>query len=166
MQHIFFTTISEIMEKNVKHYTETIYYEMEQTGKIMKLLATQFFNKLGIGLMPGEYIALDVIACNENICQRDLAKLILKDRATTGRLVESLEKKGFVSRSVDTKNNRLVRNLSVTKDGYKIIKDITNEIKRRLEGTGNIISETEIATLKDGIRTFRAGLEKLIELKI
>ena len=155
-----------IMEKKIRHYTETIYYEMEQTGKVMKLLANQIFNKLNIGLIPAEYIALDVIACNENICQRDLAKLILKDRATTGRLVESLEKKGFICRSVDTKNNRLVKNLSVTSDGYKLIKEITNEIKRRLENTNNIISENEVEKLKNGIRTFRAGLEKLIESKI
>lgn len=154
------------MEKKLKHYTETIYYEMELTGKVMKMLAVQFFNKLNRGLIPDEYVALDVIACNENICQRDLAKLVLKDRATTGRIVESLEKKGFISRSVDTKNNRLVRNLSVTQDGYKAIEEITSEIKKRLNETSNIISENEVEKLKEGIRAFRTSLGTLIESKI
>ena len=165
MQHIFFTT-DRTMEKTIKHYTETIYYEMELTGKVMKMLAVQFFNKLNRDLMPDEYVALDVIACNENICQRDLAKLVLKDRATTGRIVESLEKKGLISRSVDTKNNRLVRNLSVTKDGYKAIDEITGEIKKRFKEIGNIISEIEIEKLKEGLRAFRTSLGTFIESKI
>ena len=165
MQHIFFATEGN-MGKNIKHYTETIYYEMEQTAKIMRMMAVQFCERLKNGLMPAEYVALDIIICNDGICQRDLAKLMLKDRAATGRLVESLEKKGLVSRSVDTKNNRLVRKLSVTKDGLNIVHDITGKIKKHLEETSKIVTESEIEKLKDGIRAFRVSLEKLIELKI
>ena len=154
------------MEKTIKHYTETIYYEMELTARVMKMMAAQFFSNLDLGLIPDEYITLDVIACNDNICQRDLAKLILKDRANTGRIVESLEKKGFITRVADTKNNRLVRKLSLTENGINIISKITNLIKVKLEETSNIISEEEILKLKKGIIAFRGSLEKLIELKI
>lgn len=44
------------------------------------------------------FAALDTISCNKGICQRDLAKLILKDRANTGRILNSLEEKGFIKR--------------------------------------------------------------------
>lgn len=42
---------------------------------------------------PDEFYALDAIMLNEGICQRELAKLILKDRPNTGRILDSLEKK-------------------------------------------------------------------------
>ena len=74
----------------------------------MKLAAANMFNKLKLNIGVEEYGALDVISCNEGICQRDLAKIILKDRANTGRIVNTLEEKGFITRSADTKNNRLV----------------------------------------------------------
>ena len=139
---------------------------MELTAKVMRMMAVQFFEKLNNGLIPDEYVALDVIACNENICQRDLAKLILKDRANTGRIVESLEKKGYINRSVDTKNNRLVRKLNLTEIGHKMVDEITRKVQIQLEETNNLISTKEIEKLKDGIRAFRASLEKLTELKI
>ena len=139
---------------------------MELTAKVMRMMAVQFFDKLNNGLIPDEYVALDVIACNENICQRDLAKLILKDRANTGRIVESLEKKGYINRSVDTKNNRLVRKLNLTEIGHKMIDEITKKIQIQLEETNNLISREEIEKLKEGIRAFRASLEKLTEVKI
>lgn len=165
MQHIFFAT-KRIMKKTIKHYTESIYHEMELTGKVMKMLAVQFFNKLNNGLIPDEYVVLDVIACNENICQRDLAKLILKDRANTGRIVGSLEKKGYIKRLVDTKNNRLVRKLNLTETGHKMVDEITQKIQVQLEETDNLISTEEIQKLKDSIIAFRTSLEKLTEVKI
>lgn len=154
------------MKKTIKHYTESIYHEMELTAKVMRMMAVQFFEKLNNGLIPDEYVALDVIACNENICQRDLAKLILKDRANTGRIVESLEKKGYINRSVDTKNNRLVRKLNLTEIGHKMVDEITKKVQIQLEETNNLISREEIEKLKVGIRAFRASLEKLTEVKI
>lgn len=165
MQHIFFAT-DKVMKRILKHYTESIYYQMELTAKVMKMMAAQFFVELDMGLVPDEFIVLDVIACNKNICQRDLAKLILKDRANTGRIVESLEKKGFITRVADTKNNRLIRRLSLTNEGQDIIKKVTELVVKRLEETSNIISETDIQKLKTGIITFRESLEKLIELRI
>ena len=150
----------------LKHYTESIYYEMELTAKVMKLVAAQFFSKAELGLIPDEYITLDFIACNSGICQRDLAKLILKDRANTGRLVSSLEEKGFVSRNADTKNNRLIKKLSLTEAGAKKLSQITKNVKQKLEETSKIVSQDEINKLKNGLKTFRTSLEKLIDLKI
>ena len=152
--------------RKLKHYTESIYYEFELTAKVMRMMAGQFFAKIGMGIIPDEYVTLDVIACNNGICQRDLAKLILKDRANTGRLVSTLEEKGFITRSADTKNNRLVRKLSVTENGTKELKKVTDIVRKQLENTSQIISESEIDILRNNIQKFRASLEKLIELKI
>lgn len=95
MQHIFFTTKSIIKMKEL-HYTDTIQYELEQTAKLMRMLALQLFNNLKIELSVDECVALDTLSCNPEICQRDLSKLILKDRANTSRILDSLEKKNLL----------------------------------------------------------------------
>lgn len=92
-----------------KHYTDSIYYDIELTARIMKLLGTQVFENLKIGITPEEHAALDTIFCHPGICQRDLAKLILKDRANTGRILHSLESKNLITRTIDMKNNRLIK---------------------------------------------------------
>lgn len=60
------------------HYTDSINYELEQTSRMMKMLTNQLFSKLDISISLDEYIALDTVSVNAGICQRDLAKLILK----------------------------------------------------------------------------------------
>ena len=95
------------------HYTDSIHYELEQTSRLMKKLTNQLFEKLGIDLTIDEYSALDTVSVNAGICQRDLAKLILKDRANTGRILNTLEQKGFITRFIDTKNNRLVKKMGI-----------------------------------------------------
>lgn len=69
--------------KLVEHYTDSIYYELEKTARYCRFLGVQVFDKLGVDINPSEYATLDTISCNPGLCQRDLAKLILKDRANT-----------------------------------------------------------------------------------
>ena len=88
------------------HYVDSLYYEIELTGKYLRFLGTQMFNELKIDVSVDEFLVLDIIKTNDKICQRDIAKLLLKDRANTGRIINSLEKKELLTRSVDTKNNR------------------------------------------------------------
>ena len=60
----------------------------------------QIFQKLDLPISLDEFVILDILIDNEEICQRDLAKLILKDRPCTGRLLNSLEEKGFIKTSL------------------------------------------------------------------
>ena len=79
------------MTSKTKHFTDTIFYQIELTARYTKMLGMQLFGKLGVGLTIEEFSALDTISANKELCQRDLAKLILKDRANTGKLLDSLE---------------------------------------------------------------------------
>ena len=67
------------MISNTKHFTDTIFYQVELTARYTKMLGVQLFGKLGIGLTIEEFSTLDTLSVNEDLCQRDLAKLILKD---------------------------------------------------------------------------------------
>ena len=103
MQQIFFTTIIKIIKESImeqiekeeiQRYTDSLYYELEQTTKFFRVFSLKFFKKLNVNLSPDEYVTIETILCNAGICQRDLAKLILKDRANTGKILDSLEEKG------------------------------------------------------------------------
>ena len=116
-------------KKQQKHFTDSIYYDLEQTARLMKKSANQLFEKIDMGLNFDEYTVLDTISCNAGICQRDLAKLILKDRANTGRILDTLEEIGLITRFIDTKNNRLVKKMGITEKGLKKLKEISDRIE-------------------------------------
>ena len=149
-----------------KHYVETIHYDIEQTARILKLAAMQTFNKLQIEITHDEFTALDIISCHSGICQRDLAKLLLKDRANTGRILDSLEEKGLVTRFVDTKNNRLVRKMALTENGYKQLVQTAKTIRNYVQQVEKYFQREEVDALQVSLKKFRTNIEKVLELNI
>ena len=154
------------MYKKLKHYTDTLNYELEKTARVMRILGIQLMEKLKIDLMLDEYVALDIVSCHQGICQRDLAKLIIKDRANTGRILNSLEEKGLITRFVDTKNNRLVRKMAITEKGYKVLISINKKIESYIAETKRIVSEDELDALYSSLKKVREKFEEMIEFKI
>lgn len=156
----------EVMISNTKHFTDTIFYQVELTARYTKMLGMQLFGKLGVGLTIEEFSALDTISANKELCQRDLAKLILKDRANTGKLLDSLEAKGLVKRDLAVKNNRPVKIVTITKEG----EDTYNEIYERLAPHHKIVEEkiknTDLAKVGELLKDLREILEDTIDIDI
>ena len=148
------------------HYTDSIYYELEQTWRLMKKITAQLFTKLEIDLTMDEYAALDTVSINAGICQRDLAKFILKDRANTGRILDSLEQKGFITRFIDTKNNRLVKKMGITENGLKELDMIDAKIERYLKSLTRTIDPKDVDRVQETLKSFRIELEKVVEINI
>ena len=149
-----------------QHYTDSIFYQFEQTAKYCRFLGVQVFQKLNMPISPDEFYALDVIMMHDNICQRELAKLILKDRPNTGRILDSLEEKGYIERFADTKNNRLVRRMKITDTGKKITEETSERLREYISNLPKIFSDEDKYRLKELIIRFRENLEKEVEMKI
>lgn len=93
----------------------------------------------GFDLTPVQFAALDALGSNRGIDQARLAELVAKDRATTGAVVDRLEQKGLVSRSVSARDKR-ARILALTPDGSAllariapVVEDLQREILSGLE---------------------------------
>lgn len=153
-------------DNGIGHYTDSIHYELEQTSRLMNMLTNQLFKKLELSITFDEYIALDTVSINAGICQRDLAKLILKDRANTGRILNELEQKGFITRFIDTKNNRLVKKMGITETGLQELNSINNKIKTYLSGVTKRIPPEDVDKIRDILRAFRLELDKIVETNI
>lgn len=152
--------------KKTTHYIDSVFYQFEQTARYCKYLSVQIFQGLNMGITADEFIVLDTIDANGCICQRELAQLILKDRAGTGRLLNILEEKGYIERFADTKNNRLVRKMKLTKSGIAILKDAIDKLKKYIDKMPEIISEEKKEKLISTIIEFRQGLEKEVQMNI
>ncbi len=155
-------------DKIVKHFTDSIYYELEKTAKVLRLLGTQVFEKIGAGIGADEHAALDTISCNPDICQRDLAKLILKDRANTGKIINSLEEKKLIERCIDTKNNRLVKKVKTTQKGEEALAYINNQLEKMFneQRTNCKINLNDIEKVQCLLKRLRLSFEELIDMKI
>ena len=151
---------------NCEHYIESIYYQLEQTARYCRYLGSQIFQKLDMPVSMDEFVTMDTISLNDGMCQRELAKLILKDRANTGRILNSLEEKGYIERFVDTKNNRLVRKMRLTPEGREITTKVSKVLREYIEKLPKVLSENDKFEIMESLKRFRKGLEQEVEMKI
>lgn len=158
--------MTDLEEMNFEHYTQSIFYDLEFTTKYIKRMGYNFCNELNMCIGPEEVLALDIIYLNPGICQRDLAKKLLKDRAGTGRVLLQLESKGFVERFVDTKGNRLVRKMKLTESGKDMLKLATNKIEPYVKKIKKAFSEEDKNQLKNLLDKFRRILAENVTTQI
>ena len=156
----------EAMISEKRHFTDTIFYQVELTARYTKMLGTQLFGKLGLGLTPEEFSALDIISYSKALCQRDLAKMILKDRANTGKLLDSLEAKGFINRELTSKNNRPVKIINITKEGEKIYHETYEKLTPVHKIVEEKIKNTDLSKVGDLLADLRDVLEDTIDIDI
>lgn len=153
-------------EITLKHYTDSVYYDIEQTAKYCRALGAQLIEAIYPGITADEVASLDAIYCNPQICQRDLAKLILKDRPATGRVLDSLEKKGLINRFGDTKNNRLVRRAQVTAKGIQTLKEVTEKLNPTYDFILKTVAEEEKIILRKMLKKMRESLSEVVKMQI
>lgn len=166
MQHINFVTQKNINMQEEKHYIDSIYYQLELTAKYCKYLGSQLMQKIGMPLSLDEVVTLDTIASNGEMSQRDLAKLILKDRPSTGRILNSLEKKGFINRVADTKNNRPIKKIALTANGKSVLDKTIKSLKDYLLKIPQVLSYNRIDEITETLRDFRGVLKNEVEINI
>lgn len=158
-------------DNKIERYTDSLYYELEQTTKFFRAFSMKFFKKMEVDISPDEYVTIETILCNAGICQRDLAKLILKDRANTGKILDALEEKDYITRFIDMKNNRLVRKMGVTETGKEIYDMVTEKLRKTIKKIDENkhhcpIPEEEKQMVRNTLRKFRENLSKIVDMQI
>ncbi len=155
------------MKSKTEHFTDTLYYDLEKTVRLFRCFSNEFFKRLDLELTSDEFITLDTILYNSGICQRDLAKLILKDRATTGRLLDSLEGKKLITRFIDMKNNRLVRKMGVTEEGKVVFDRIQAKLKIAIHNANaDMVPEKDIEFVRKTLKKIRDNFKQIVDMQI
>ena len=93
--------------------------------------ATQVFSRRmqerGLPLTPVQFAALDVIASAPGIDQAGVAARIAYDRATIGGVIDRLDQRGYVTRTV-ARHDRRARTLHLTVAGAALLDTIRPEV--------------------------------------
>lgn len=149
-----------------EHFRNTIFYQIELTAKYCKMLGAQVFEQYNIGITVEEYTILDTLLSQNELCQRDLAKLILKDRANTGKLLDGLEKKGFITRKLSIKNNRPVKLIEITDAGINEAEEAAKRIRPHYIAIKEQIDNTDIAKVGELLTELRNLLNESLKIQI
>lgn len=91
-------------------------------------------------MIKGEVFVLNYIYAKEGESYpKDISKSMMVSTARIARILRTLEKKGFITRTVDVSDNRKVV-LGLTEEGRRIValhrKELKNSVKNMLEKLG------------------------------
>ena len=147
-------------------YKESLFYQINSCARYFHIVFEQLIKQLGRNISAIEYLALSIIIDTKDCCQRDLAKIILKDRASAGKIALSLQEKGYINVKLETKNNRPVKILIATKKGLKIYEEILKTIHPIVEKIENEVSKKVINETIETLKDFKRVVEKTIRSNI
>ena len=147
-------------------YENSLFFQINSCSRYLHLAFEQLIEELNLGVSPLEYLALTVIADTKDCCQRDLARLILKDRANTGKLANSLSKKGLINIELKTKNNRPVKILTLSENGLKLnneARKVTDPLYKKIENT---VTKKVMDEMIENLKDLKEAVKNIITTKI
>lgn len=147
-------------------YVDSLFYQLNSNARYFNLLFEQYFKELNIGISAIEHLALSIINDTKDCCQRDLAKVLVKDRANAGKIANSLEKKGLIKIELKIKNNRPVKILTITRKGQKLSGEVLDILKPTVDKVYEHIDREKIEQAKQTLKEFRKVVEKVVKVNI
>lgn len=154
------------MNSSCQIYSNSLFYQIKSSAKYFDLLFENLFKELNFGITASEHLALCIILETKNCCQRDLAKIILKDRSNTGKLVNKLADRGFIKVETKNKNNKPVKILTLTDEGKNLHNEITQKIMPLIEEIENQIPKETIEGIKKDLENFKNIIKKIVVTNI
>jgi len=149
-----------------KKYTDSLYYEVFLTAKYIKKTAEQHFKHLRLELTLEEFSTLDFLYDNNNICQRDLAVRMLINRANMGKILNGLEENGYITRTLDVRENRPVKIVALSDKGEEIYTKTLETLKANTKPVSDKISKEECDTIIQSLQKIRAITKEILEINI
>ncbi len=98
-------------------------YLLERTTRLVKLNYSQAFKAAGYNVTPEQWVILDSLYVNDKQTQNELAELSFKDAPTISRIIDLLEKKGFVTRETVSTDKRS-RKIFMTTQGRDLVENM------------------------------------------
>ncbi len=147
------------MVKN-RYYIDSLPYEVELTARLChenaKRLLEQYTDKITID----EFTVMDTIIARPNLSQADLARIILKGKAHTGRFLMSLEAKGYVERKVLERGGKLIKISVLTDSGMALYNEIVAKFRPQIAKFEQLLSEDDVALIVENLQKLRSAIEK------
>jgi DNA-binding MarR family transcriptional regulator len=152
-----FKTASISRAKRNGRVSDDVY---DQPGHLIRraqqIAVSMFYSTMGYGVTPVQYAVLRILHDNPGIDQITLARLCALDTSTAANLAVRLEERGFLKRTVPTRNRRF-RLLHLTPKGAVLLK--------KLLPSGHLLNQRLLQELnKEEQKIFLRLLKKFVHL--
>jgi DNA-binding MarR family transcriptional regulator len=136
---------------------QTILPWLGRTMKALDYFMIDNFEAKGLNLTKAQMIILKILSKEDGIVQNDLAFITNRDKASLTRLIDTLEKKNFVTRSISPKDKR-VKLVHITDEGKKMFDSALPVLNNIIQSIQEGISPKEIESAINVLKKIRKNI--------
>ncbi len=132
------------------------------TGRIFMHITrflNQHFKSAGIDITKEQWTVLAVLWRRDGVSQQVIAEATGRDKPSTTRLLDNLEKLGYIERRPDSTDRR-INNIHLTRSGMQSEKKIMKTVEATFALLSEGISDKEKETIRKVFNTIYKNLEK------
>ncbi|MBF0274628.1 MAG: MarR family transcriptional regulator [Nitrospinae bacterium] len=132
-------------------------FHINRTANLLRNSFNSFLKPYGIA--GEQFTLLKILNENPAITQTEISEYLYKNKTTITRMMDVLEKKGYITK-VRQNNDRRSFRISVTKSGKSLISELSGIFDPKIERLNNVFSEEEMASFLKVIDKFQEFLFK------
>ncbi len=163
LQHKF---MSDFEKDFFDCYARSLPYLIEKTSVYIRLKGALLLNELGADITLEQFITLDAISGCNDLSQRDLAKILLKDRSNITRILNILEKKELIYRKLSKKGNRMVKVAGLTKKGEAVVDKYAEKMKTDLNDFLMQFNQDSLKTMEKMLEEISSKISENANIQI
>ena len=80
--------------------------------------------------------------------------------------MDSLEEKGFITRFIDVKNNRLVKKMGITEKGLLKLEEVNEKFEQLFQDLEKTVNKKEIEKTQKSLKKLRETLLEIVNMNI
>ncbi len=116
---------------------------LNTTAIALRIYSINRFNQEKFDITPEQYGVLSLIVDNNELYQRQLSEILLKDRANISRIIKILEEKALIIKTKDS-NGRKIFKVKPTEKGLELRKKILSVTKNIRQKITKGITDEEL----------------------
>ena len=147
-------------------YARSLPYQIEKASVYIRLKGALLLNQLDAGITLEQFITLDAISTGKGVCQRDLAKILLKDRSNVTRILNLLEDKGLIYREMSQKSNRMVKVSYLTDKGQELIDKYADILKNDLNTFLSQFDQQKLLIMEEMLKKISSKISENANIQI
>lgn len=130
---------------------------------VARLMRTAFDRRVrGLGLTRSQWLVINRLYRRPGATQSELAEMLEVEKATAGRMVDRMEKKGWVVRRPDAADRRVNR-LHLTADADLIQVQLAQIADRTVDDALALLSEVEREKFSEWMRQVKRQLQTMLD---
>lgn len=156
-----------ISKRTYKTLEEHLPYQIDFTANFNKSFRREHQAQfISTEVTADELAILFILKYEPDATQSEMAKFLFKGKAHVGKILNDMEKRGYIKRIADTRDNIIVKRNEITPKGLKICEKGSAEGEKIQQKMNEEFSKEDIDNLISYLKRYRKVLNSIVDVKL